>query len=180
MNEKNIRAIKDFIISAEKSIKNAKRLLKEIMDEEGIKSDDLNIDTAGLNSYSEEDLKIVEGVFTWEEMFGSDGNKYPVPANYASKSKLVQGDKLKMTVDPTGRMTYKQIEPIERESKIGLIAKDWVRFQAIIDGKSYNLLTASVTHFKAKVGDKVTVLVPKGKEATYAAVDIIVPAIEEE
>jgi N-acetylglucosamine kinase-like BadF-type ATPase len=64
MNEKNIRAIKDFIISAEKSIKNAKRLLKEIMDEEGIKSDDLNIDMAGLNSYSEEDLKIVEGVFT--------------------------------------------------------------------------------------------------------------------
>lgn len=180
MKEKNIKAIKDFILSAEKSIRNAKRLLKEVMDEEGIKSDDLKLSTEGLNSYSEADMKIIEWVFTWEEMFGWDGNKYPIPANYASKSKLVQWDKLKLTVDPTGRMTYKQIEPIERDTKLGLLAKDGSRYQAIVDGKAYNLLTASVTHFKANIWDRITIIVPKWKEATFAAVDIIVPSSEKE
>jgi hypothetical protein len=44
----------------------------------------------GLSSYRSGDDKIIEGVFTGEGMLGSDGNIYPVPQNYASKSLLVQ------------------------------------------------------------------------------------------
>ncbi|MCT4616988.1 MAG: hypothetical protein N4A38_02130 [Candidatus Gracilibacteria bacterium] len=177
MNKNKITALKDLIISAESSIENAKAILKEIMDEEGIKDSSLkvNLSTTGLNSYTEADMKIVEGVFTGEEMLGSDGNKYPIAANYASKSKLVQGDKLKLTIDPTGRMTYKQIEPIERETKIGILAMDKDKYQVMIDGKAYNLLTAAVTHYRANIGDSITVIIPKGKKATYAAVEGIVP-----
>jgi hypothetical protein len=31
-------------------------------------------------------------------MQGSDGKKYPVPLNYASKSKLIPGDVLKLRI----------------------------------------------------------------------------------
>ncbi|MDR3150322.1 MAG: hypothetical protein LBU14_01525 [Candidatus Peribacteria bacterium] len=64
-------------------------------------------------------------------MLGSDGNKYPISANYASKSKLVQGDKLKLTIDISGRMIYKQISPIEREYKTGLVVKEKDKYQVI-------------------------------------------------
>jgi hypothetical protein len=66
-------------------------------------------------------------------MLGSDNHKYPVPVNYASKSKLVQGDRLKLTIDNSGRMTYKQIQPIERETKVGLLTKEQGRFQVIAE-----------------------------------------------
>ena len=42
-NKKTIQAIVDFIVSAEKSIKNAKKLLKDVMEENNITLDS-NID----------------------------------------------------------------------------------------------------------------------------------------
>lgn len=81
-------------------------------------------------------------------MLGADENKYPVPVNYASKSKLVQGDKLKLTIEASGKMLYKQIFPIERETKVGLLTKDKGKYQVVADGVAYNVLTAAVTHFK--------------------------------
>ena len=73
-NKKTIEAIRDFIITAEKSIKNAKKLLRDVMEEEGISLDSpLSLDTSGLNSYSSQDSKIIEGVFTGEQMLGADG-----------------------------------------------------------------------------------------------------------
>jgi hypothetical protein len=176
MEKKKIQAIKDFIISAEKSIRNAKKILTDVLGEESIDLDaSIDLDTNGLHSYKSGQDKIVEGVFTGEEMLGADGNKYPVPVNYASKSKLVQWDRLKLTVDPTGRMMYKQIMPIERDMKVALLAKDNAKFIAVADGVTYNVLTAAVTHFKAEIGDSITIIVPKGKEATFAAIEAVIP-----
>ena len=42
--------------------------------------------------------RVIEGVFDGENMIGPDGKQYSVPANYASKSKLVEGDILKMKI----------------------------------------------------------------------------------
>jgi hypothetical protein len=114
-------------------------------------------------------------VFTGEEMLGSDQHKYPVPANYASKSKMVQWDKLKLTILPSGKMLYKQILPIDRETKVGLLTKDLWKFQVVADGKAYDVLTAAVTHFKWEIGDSVTIIVPKDKEATHAAIETVIP-----
>jgi len=175
MKKKTIIAIKDFITTAEQSIKNAKKLLSEIIKEENIPIRDLEIDTSWLSSYKNNNDKIIEWVFSWEYMIWADWNKYPVPANYASKSKLVQWDKLKLTIEWNWKMIYKQIEPIERETKIWLVAKNWNKFQVIIDWNSYNLLTAAVTHFKAEIWDSISVLLPKNKEATYAAIDMLIP-----
>lgn len=175
MEKKKIIAIRDFILSAEKSVKNAKKLLKEVLDESGVELKDITLDTEGLKSYKDEDSKVIEWVFTWEDMLGSDGHKYPVPANYCSKSKMVQGDKLKVTIDPSGKMMYKQISPIEREIKIWLLTKDKDRFQVVVEWDVYNVLTAAVTHYKWNIWDNVSIIVPAWKAATYAAIEAILP-----
>lgn len=172
--KKRVEAINDFIISAEKSIKNAKKLLKEVLQENDINlSNEVELDTKWLNNYASEDSKIIEWVFTGSDMFGSDKNSYPVPANYASKSKLVQGDKLKLTIDGKGKMIYKQIEPIERETTTGLIVKEKEKYQVVANGNTYDLLTAAVTHFKANIGDKISIIIPAGKKATFAAIEAV-------
>ncbi len=174
MTKKRIAAIRDFIDTAEKSLKNAKKLLKDVLEEENIDLNaDISLDMKGLNKYDSGDSKIIEGVFTGEEMLGADGNKYLVPVNYASKSKLVQGDRMKLTIDPTGKMLYKQIKQIERETKTGLLAQNNGKYQVVADGVAYDVLTAAVTHFKASIGDSVTILIPAGKDATFAAIEAV-------
>ncbi|ATU05288.1 hypothetical protein BKN14_02420 [Candidatus Gracilibacteria bacterium HOT-871] len=174
-NKKTIEAIVDFIVTAEKSIKNAKKLLKDLADSNDVDlKSEVDLSTKGLETYTNQESKIIEGVFTGAEMLGSDGNKYPVPANYASKSKMVQGDRLKLTIDKKGKMMYKQIAPIEREIKTGLVVKEKDKYQVIADGKTYDLLTAAVTHFKANIGDKISIIVPAGKTATFAAIEAVI------
>lgn len=61
MTKKKITAIRDFIESAEKSIKNAKKLLREVLEDENIDlSSSMTVDTSGLNKYSSGDEKIIE------------------------------------------------------------------------------------------------------------------------
>ena len=175
-NKKTIIAIRDFIISAEKSIKNAKKLLKDVLEENNLSLDtEVDLDTKWLNSYTSDDSKIIEWVFTWEEMLWSDWNKYPVIANYSSKSKLVQWDKLKLTIAPNGKMIYKQIEPITRSFVTWLVVKEKDKYQVVAEWKTYDLLTAAVTHFKANIWDSITVIIPEWKQATFAAIDSVTP-----
>lgn len=175
-NKKKLASIRDFINSAEKSIKSAKKLLKDLLEENNISNEnELDIDTKGLNSYNSNSSKIIEWVFTWEDMLVSSWDKYPVPANYSSKSKLVQGDKLKLTIEKNWKMIYKQIEPIEREYLTWLVTKEKEKYQVISEWKTYNLLTAAVTHFKVNIWDKINVIVPKWKNATFAAIETILP-----
>ena len=176
MDWKKARKIRNLIVSAEKSIISAKKLMKEIMDEEGVELTNAPLSTEWLFSSDQWDSKFVEGVFTWEDMLWSDWVKYPIPGNYASKSKLVQWDKMKVIIEPSGQLKYKQISQIERETKVWLLTKDWTKYQAVVDWETYNLITASVTHYKANIWDTVTILVPKWKEATFAAVETIVPS----
>ena len=108
-------------------------------------------------------------------MLGSDGNIYPVPQNYASKSHLVQGSKLKAIINPDGKITYKIIEEIAHETAIGILTQNKDKFQVISEGKAYNVLIAAVTYLKAEVGDNISIRIPKGKEATFAALDAVIP-----
>jgi len=72
-------------------------------------------------------------------------------------------------------MVYKQIQPIEREIKVGLLTKDEGRYQVVCDGETYNVLTAAVSYFKAEIGESVSIVVPAGKKATFAAVEAVIP-----
>ncbi len=120
--------------------------------------------------------KIVEGVFDGQHMIGSDGKQYLVPPNYASKSKLVEGDILKLTIAPNGTFLFKQIGPIDRKRVMGILLRDehtgdW---KVVADSKKYNVLTASVTFFKGNPGDDVVVLVPKAAPSKWAAVENVI------
>jgi len=175
-NKKTIIAIRDFIISAEKSIKNAKKLLKDVLEENDLSLENqVDLDISWLTNYNSWEKKIIEWIFTWEEMLWSDSISYPVPVNYASKSKMVQWDKLKLTIEPNWKMIYKQISPIERELKTWLLTKEKEKYQVVADWKTYNVLTASVTHFRWNIWDKTTIIIPKWKQATFAAIDSIIP-----
>lgn len=118
--------------------------------------------------------KVIEGVFDGERMIGSDGKQYAVPVNYASKSKLVEGDLLKLSVTDQGTMIYKQIQPIDRLRLTGNLeqseAGDWT---VTVNGRRFKILGASVTYFKGEIGDEVIILVPKTGQSRWAAVEHI-------
>jgi hypothetical protein len=116
--------------------------------------------------------KVIEGVFDGQNMVGSDGKTYPVPANYASKSKLVQGDILKLTIADDGSFLYKQIGPIPRKQVVGTLKLENGHYFVDVSGKQYRVLLASVTYFKAKPNDQVSVNVPEDDStAEWAALE---------
>lgn len=127
---------------------------------------------------TDEDLigsKVIEGLFNGEKMIGPDGKQYDVPVNYASKSKLVEGDELKLTITANGSFVYKQTKPIERERLIAnLEQEDDLSYFATVDDQRWKLLTASVTYFKGQSGDEVIILAPKGTKSKWAAVENII------
>ena len=118
--------------------------------------------------------KVIEGHFDGQNMIGPDGKIYPVPANYASKSKLIEGDNLKLTISPDGSFIYKQIGPIERKNLIAKIGLDDGQYSAIVGDNQYKVLYASVTYFKAQPGDEVTIVVPASGEANWAAIEAVI------
>jgi hypothetical protein len=161
-----IQALRDMINSAEKTIQGAKAMLLQI---EGKKK-------VGRKRKVEDvtDGTVVEGMFDGQIMLGTDGKQYPVPANYASKSKLVEGDVLKLTITPEGSFIYKQIGPVERKHALGIISQDENGNYCILaDGRPYKVLLASVTYFKGEPGDEVAIVSPRDTEATWASIENI-------
>lgn len=126
------------------------------------------------------DGKMVEGVFDGENMVGSDGRQYVIPPNYASKSKLVEGDILKLTIQSNGTFLYKQIGPIERTRVVGTLSRDEMtnEWRVNASGKKYAVLTAAVSFHKGDVGDEAVILIPKEAPSKWAAVENIVKRME--
>lgn len=118
--------------------------------------------------------RIVEGVFNGEKMVGADGKEYSMPANYASKSKLVEGDLLKLTITNNGVFLFKQIGPIARKTSVGELINIGDQFTVLANNKTYKVLTASVTFYKGKAGDEVVIIIPKDSDSTWAAVDNVI------
>ncbi|GAB0174799.1 MAG: hypothetical protein HHAS10_06780 [Candidatus Altimarinota bacterium] len=173
MDEKNIKTLRDLIQSAQISINSAKKILNSLLGEDY--EDGFETSMEGLSTYTQGEDKVIEGVFTGESMLGSDGNIYPVPQNYASKSLLVQGSKLKAIIQPSGKIVYKIIGEIPFESKIGIVTKNGEKYQITTDTKTYNVLLAAVTFHHCSIGDTVSIRIPEGKDATYAVIEAIVP-----
>ena len=119
--------------------------------------------------------RVIEGVFDGEKMIANDGQEYIVPANYASKSKLVEGDILKLTINNRGDFLFKQIGPVERKKLVGSLGvdKNGDYFVAVAK-KKWKVLPASVTYFKGQPGDEVVILVPEDAVSKWAAVENVV------
>lgn len=119
--------------------------------------------------------KVIEGIFDGQNMMDSEGQTYPVPANYASKSKLVEGDGMKLTITDEGKFIYKQILPIKRRTAVGALIQEDGQYKVLVDGKAYRVLLASVTFYRAEVGDQVTILLPEDDEAKWGAIEAVLP-----
>lgn len=154
--DKQIKRLRTLIQEAETSLAAAKELLVSLVGDEKIVSPTSKEEPLG---------KIIEGVFDGQNMIGSDGKTYPVPANYASKSKLVQGDILKLTIGDDGAFMYKQIGPIPRKQVVGTLRLENGHYFVDVNDKAYRVLLASVTYFKAKPGDQVSINVPEDDSA---------------
>lgn len=175
----NLALIMQMIEAAEKNIQSAKQLLREgasgSFSPRPVNSEAF-IEKARSLGISEEG-KVIEGVFDGQNMIGPDNKQYPVPANYASKSKLVEGDVLKLTIADDGSFIYKQIAPVERRKVLGLlILDDKGDYQVVAEGKPYKVLLASLTYFKAEAGDEVTIVLPENGETNWAAVENVIKA----
>lgn len=162
--EKQIKRLRALIAEAETALAATKELLISIVGEDSVLTEKVMDKALG---------KIIEGVFDGQNMVGSDGKIYPVPANYASKSKLVQGDILKLTIADDGSFLYKQIGPIPRRQVVGLLQQKDGHYFVDVDKKQYRVLLASVTYFKAKPGDQVSVNLPEDTsvDAEWAALE---------
>lgn len=163
----NIRTSLESVEQMVSDIESGKELSEEELDDLVMEPNDIEYTDKGT---------IIEGVFDGYQMIGPDGKTYSVPPNYASKSKLVEGDLLKLTIAPDGAFIYKQIRPIERERLKGKLVKDKEsgEFRVLVDKKLYKVLLASVTYYRGDVGDEVVILVPKGGTSAWASVDNII------
>jgi len=161
--DKQVKRLRTLIAEAETSLAAAKELILSLLGD----------DPVATKATKEENIgKIIEGVFDGQNMVGSDSKTYPVPANYASKSKLVQGDILKLTIADDGTFMYKQIGPIPRKQIVGVLELQDGHYFVKVGDKNYRVLLASVTYFKAKPGDQVSVNVPQDDgDAEWAALE---------
>ena len=163
--------VRHLLESAEAQLRSAKQIIAEMEGNTSMKlrKPNLSAKAAGLTIMSEG--KVIEGIFDGEMMIGPDGKKYPVPANYASKSKFVPGVVLKLTIEDDGNFVYKQIKQIERRRLVGSLLYEDGKYKILAGGKTYNVLLASVTYYKTKPGDTVTVAVPAHEDAEWAAIE---------
>lgn len=118
----------------------------------------------------------IEGIFDGERMVDFSGKSYQVSPNYASKSKLVEGDPLKLYITHDGKFYYKQLGPVERKTLPGILRGEGNHYVIDAeDGKTYNVLTASVTYYMSlynvRPEDKVMIMIPAQGEAHWAVID---------
>ncbi len=166
-----IEALKETIASAEKTIASARAMLFQL---EGKKKISRHKESA-----ENDEGDVIYGTFDGQIMIGDDGKQYPVPANYASKSKLIEGDMLKLSING-GVFMYKQVGPIERKNLIGVAGQDeGGNYFVISEGVPYKILLASITYFKIEPGDEVVITVPAEKPSIWAAIENVLQKNDE-
>ncbi|MFA5135203.1 MAG: hypothetical protein WC505_05490 [Patescibacteria group bacterium] len=178
-NQNKLDQIRKLLDTAHVSLESARQLLVQVVGKNDTEALEVASRAKEVGSESVQGTeKIIEGIFDGQHMVGPDGKQYSVPANYASKSKLVVGDTLKLTIKDDGSFLYKQIGPIERGRLVGLLTRDETtdEYRVVVGDRSYKVLLASITYFRGEAGDEVVILVPKDRETEWAAVENIIKA----
>lgn len=167
-----LKVIQQLLTSAKNSIQSADQIIRNITGTSSDAVSNAKEKAKDLSSFDGE--KVVEGVFDGVNMIGPDEKEYKVPENYASKSKLVQGDVLKLTISDDGSFIFKQIGPVARKKAIGTLVKGTTGFRVVAEGKSYKVSQASATYHKAEDGHEVTIIIPEEGTPEWAVVENIV------
>lgn len=168
-----VKLINQALAAAAASIELSKQLLAELA---GAPAPQPNVTKAAASKpnvvpVSAASIPGTVGVFDGENMVAEDGKKYPVPANYASKTLLVFGDKLKMIDGESGKI-FKQIERVKRQRVAGTLSQKGNGWSLETPEGSYKVLEAAVKHFEAKPGDRLVGILPKDvKSVPFAALE---------
>lgn len=123
-----------------------------------------------------ENIKVIEGKFDGNFMQWNDTKIYPVPMNYASKTKLIPGDMLKLRIMEDGKLVYKLIAPAARKYVKAKLSKtdEWKFIALTEEGKAYNLNQAAVSFFKGTVGSEMSIIVNATEENNFAAIEALI------
>jgi len=182
--EQKLSDLKEMISSMERTLFAVRSLVAELSGEEPVMSSRSFMKTQSSAMPSairgNEEGKVIIGAFDGQSMVDEDGEVYPVPVNYASKSKIVVGDKMKLTITQSGKFVYKQIGPVNRINVLGPLTCENGQYKVLAGGKEYLILTASVTFHKAMIGDEISILLPEGVDVNWGALDAVVPKIVED
>ncbi len=174
-----IALLKEMLDSAESNVRSAKQILSELTSSTG-KSQYAGMAAKVGSIETSGEKQVIEGIFDGQAMMGPDKKSYSVPANYASKSKLIPGDILKLTIVEDGSFLYKQIGPVERKRLVGQLTYEDGQYRIIAGAKAYRVLLASVTYFRAEIGDRVTIIVPELEDSEWGAIENVLPKIGED
>ncbi len=175
MSDDQLVQIQELLDSAMSSLKTANAMLRELTGVSDVSRERLTARASRTATTATASGRIIEGVFDGQNMIDAGGQTYPVPANYASKSKLVEGDGMKLTITDEGKFIYKQIAPIDRRLVKGVLIQEDGQYKVLAEGKAFRVLLASVTFYRAEVGDQVTILLPTKGDANWGAVEAVIP-----
>lgn len=176
---KGLAPLEDLLQKIETEVKRARLMIQQIEwgNEISIKEVSLDDIATKLETHDDAEQKIVEWVYDGYFMVWSDKKKYPVPMNYASKSKLIPWDVLKLRVMDDGKLIYKLIGQANRKFIRATLTKtDDNKFTAIADeGQVYYLNQAAVTYFKWNTGDELAIIVNADGIGSFAAIEALIP-----
>lgn len=179
MSTNKLQTILSLLEICETNLRNAKMMLSQINPGSSIPKLSTNADFSIKSQEEANAAEVVEGHFDGESMIGDNGQTYPVPQNYASKSQLVVGDRMKwiLTKNAFGEVheVYKLTQPVPRDRVVG---------KFLVDGNNYcvmlpefpipvRILKASATYamknLNLKIGDDVALYIPKNGVPTWGA-----------
>jgi hypothetical protein len=173
MSAKKIETALNLIEIAENNLKTAKALLLQLGTEKGLtRTASMEMPRMGSTMRSNEEstaLEVVEGYFDGESMIGDNSKTYLVPQNYASKTQLVVGDRMKWILTPD-REVFKLIQPVNRDRVTGTFAIEGENFVVLVDRFStpIKVLKASATYAIKQLGlqpgDEVAIYIPRDTE----------------
>jgi hypothetical protein len=187
MSSKKIESILSLIEIAETNLKNAKAIAQQLIGDKTNKSGYQQASTPlSINKSSDEDraLEVVEGYFNGESMIGDNGQNYIVPPNYASKTQLVVGDRMKWILTPE-REVFKLIQPAPRERVTGTFGIEGDNYVVLVNQypNPIKILKASATfaikNLGLQIGDEVAVFIAKESTPTWGAFSSVVKNSDE-
>ena len=180
---KKIQNALSLIEIAENNLNNARALLISLLDDKGQPAVSENL-YKNISNDESQAIEVVEGYFDGENMLGDNGQNYTVPQNYASKTQLVIGDRMKwmLTVD---REIFKLIGQAPRDRVIGTFSMEGDHYVVVTEGfaKPIKILKASATfamkNLGLNFGDEVVVIIPKGVTPAWGAFSSVVKTLSE-
>ncbi len=175
MSDDSLVHIQELIDNAMSSLKTAHAMLRDMTGVTDSSRERHMLRANAMSSGTPANGRVVEGIFDGQNMVDANGQTYPVPANYASKSKLVESDGMKLTITDEGKFIYKQIAPVPRRTALGVLIQEDGQYKVLAEGNAFRVLLASVTFYRAEVGDQVTILLPQAGTAKWGAVEAVIP-----